>query len=165
MLQIKNDDNDDDDDDKVYDDQSTIATTPAATASERVSAIANSKIDFDSLVEMDTFIFSRKTTPNKLELGVLEEGLLQPIVAWTMEEAFDDYIEFLVHEEDRYSIQPADVAIHCIVPDVSFGSRQVGGGMGPGNPHGEESELLYYIQRDELEGLHVIVKPELEIFW
>jgi hypothetical protein len=47
-----------------------------------------------------------------------------------------------------------EIWIHSIVPQdaLSYGSRQVGGGMGPGNPHGEESELLYYID-------------QLEIFW
>ena len=35
---------------------------------------------------------------------------------------------------------------------VGFGSRQVGGGKGPGNPHGEEGELLYYIDRNVVEG-------------
>ena len=59
--------------------------------------------------------------------------------------------------------------VHSIVPQdrLSYGSRQVGGGMGPGNPHGEESELLYYVDRGVVEedGIEVVVKPELEIFW
>jgi len=135
--------------------------------SEAVS-LEESSIDLESLMEMDCFVFSRKNSnEKKLELGVLEERVLQPICAWTTEEAFDDYIEFVVDEEDRYSIDIKDVTIHSLIPSdsLSFGSRQVGGGKGPGNPHGEESELLYYIRREALEGLEVTVKPELEILW
>ena len=122
-------------------------------------------------MEMDCFVFSRNTNDNdgekKLELGVLEESVLQPICSWTTEAAFDDFIEFVVDEEDRYTIDVKDVTIHSLIPadDLSFGSRQVGGGKGPGNPHGEESELLYYIRQQALEGLEVVVKPELEILW
>ena len=39
----------------------------------------------------------------------------------------------------------------------SFGLRQVGGGKGPGNPHGEESEFLYYIDRNVVEGEYCVV--------
>jgi len=137
---------------------------------------ADSVIDFDSLMEMDCFVYSRNNnddnTKRILELGVLEERVLQPICAWTLEEAFDDYLEFVVDEEDRYSIKEKDVTVHAVIPPdaLSYGSRQVGGGKGPGNPHGEESELLYYIHKDTLEqlqveGLQVTVKPELEILW
>ena len=127
-------------------------------------------------MEMDCFVYSRNNnddnTKRILELGVLEERVLQPICAWTLEEAFDDYLEFVVDEEDRYSIKEKDVTVHAVIPPdaLSYGSRQVGGGKGPGNPHGEESELLYYIHKDTLEqlqveGLQVTVKPELEILW
>jgi hypothetical protein len=128
-----------------------------------------SVIDTDSLVEMDCFVYSRKDSkgPMKLELGVLEERVIQPICAWTTEEAFDDYIEFVVDEHDRYSLDIKDVVIHSLIPSdsLSYGSRQVGGGKGPGNPHGEESELLYYIRTEALEGIEVTIKPELEITW
>ncbi|CAB9528434.1 expressed unknown protein [Seminavis robusta] len=128
-----------------------------------------STLDKESLIEMECFIYSRKdaTGTTKLELGVLEESVLQPVCAWTTEEAFDDYIEFVVDEEDRYSVKLEDVTVHSLIPadDLSYGSRQVGGGKGPGNPHGEESELLYYIRKEALEGIEVTVKPELEITW
>jgi len=153
----------------------------AASASEEdttttSTTTADSVIDFDSLMEMDCFVYSRNNnddnTKRILELGVLEERVLQPICAWTLEEAFDDYLEFVVDEEDRYSIKEKDVTVHAVIPPdaLSYGSRQVGGGKGPGNPHGEESELLYYIHKDTLEqlqveGLQVTVKPELEILW
>lgn len=38
-------------------------------------------------------------------------------------------------------------------------------GMGPGNPHGEESEMVYYVDQRVLEGVALTVRPELEIFW
>lgn len=37
--------------------------------------------------------------------------------------------------------------------------------MGPGNPHGEESELCYYVDQSALDNVSVVIKPELEIFW
>jgi len=50
---------------------------------------------------------------------------------------------------------------------LGYGTRQVGGGKGPGNPHGEESEQLYYIDREflEIEGIEPVIKPDLEILW
>lgn len=147
---------------------SRLAATQEGESSE--AAAAQLSIDLDSLMEMDCFVYSRNDSSEenkKLELGVLEEGVLQPICAWTMEEAFDDYIEFVVDEEDRYTVDVKDVTIHSLIPSdsLSYGSRQVGGGKGPGNPHGEESELLYYIRKEALEGLEVTIKPELEITW
>ena len=38
----------------------------------------------------------------------------------------------------------------------SFGSRQVGGGKGSGNPHGEEGELLYYIDRNVVKSEYCV---------
>ena len=64
-----------------------------------------------------------------------------------------------------------NLVVHCVVDsnDVIVGSRQVGGGMGPGNPHGEESEATYTISSERLRevsvGVKVVVRPELEIFW
>jgi hypothetical protein len=50
---------------------------------------------------------------------------------------------------------------------MSYGSRQVGGGKGPGNPHGEESELVYYIDSKVMaeNSINVVLKPELELLW
>jgi hypothetical protein len=50
---------------------------------------------------------------------------------------------------------------------ISYGSRQVGGGKGPGNPHGEESEQLYYIDRKVIDdhAITIVLKPQLEILW
>jgi hypothetical protein len=38
--------------------------------------------------------------------------------------------------------------------------------MGPGNPHGEESENTYTISPSILPpNIKIVVRPELEIFW
>ena len=58
-----------------------------------------------------------------------------------------------------------DITILDLIDVVSYGSRQVGGGKGPGNPHGEESEMLYYVDEKDLEDLTFPVRPELEILW
>eukprot|EP00957_Ditylum_brightwellii_P124208 9467919-Ditylum_brightwellii.AAC.1 len=114
-------------------------------------------------MDMDIVLFSRKKNSdpeNALELGAIQEdGTLAPISAWTLESAFSDSsgsdaIEFLVDEEDRFpGLTSDDVIIHTLLDEslISYGSRQVGGGKGPGNPHGEESELLYYVDRSVIE--------------
>ena len=142
-------------------------------------------LDFHSLMDMDVVLFKRRASnddgeESKLELGAMQEdGTVAPLSAWTLESAFasgsSDSIEFLVDEEDRFpGLTAEDVSIVSILDEsvIAYGSRQVGGGMGPGNPHGEESEITYYVERSVIEGngdadakIEVVLKPELEIFW
>jgi len=158
-------------------------------------------INFDSLMDMDIVLYRRREKvkeeePSVLELGALQEdGTLAPLSAWTMESAFsgETYsIEFLVDEEDRFpGLNKEDVIIVSLLEEslIGYGSRQVNGGMGPGNPHGEESELLYYVDRRALrledhdddnddddddtapselpkeDRIKIVLNPELEIFW
>mmetsp|Transcript_12833 Transcript_12833/g.19511 ORF Transcript_12833/g.19511 Transcript_12833/m.19511 type:complete len:198 (-) Transcript_12833:216-809(-) len=130
------------------------------------------------LMEMDVILYSRKDKDDD-EIGLAamqEDGTVSPISAWTMESAFagSDFIEFLVAEEDRYpGLSDDQIKIHSVLDEslLGYGSRQVGGGKGPGNPHGEESETCYYIERSVLESsvdnktVKVEIKPELEITW
>ena len=140
------------------------------------SANTNDGVDFDSLLDMDVVLFKRRDSEKEeLELGAMQEdGTVAPISAWSLESAFasgsSDSIEFLVDEEDRFpGLTADDVVIVSVVDEslISYGSRQVGGGKGPGNPHGEESELLYYVERSVIEedDVEVVIKPELEILW
>jgi hypothetical protein len=126
-------------------------------------------IGYDDLMEMDVVVFSEKNDTSKRQLGAIQDdGRVTPMCVWTTEPAFAESLEFLVDEEDlRPGFILDQIVIHSIVPQdaLSYGSRQVGGGMGPGNPHGEESELLYYIDQSILQGIEFAVKPELEIFW
>jgi len=135
----------------------------------------------ETLSDMDIVLFSPLSSsspppphPPPLQLGaVQEDGTLAPLSAWTDESPFDgsDVVEFVVDEHDRWlpALRPENVVVHAVVDGDGFGygSRQVGGGKGLGNPHGEESELLYYVERGVLEdfGVEVILKPELEILW
>ena len=118
---------------------------------------------------MDVVIFSEASDTVKRQLGaVQEDGRITLLCVWTTEPAYGESLEFLVDEEDLLPGFTVDqIVIHSVVPQnaLSYGSRQVGGGMGPGNPHGEESELLYYIDRSILQGIEITVHPELEIFW
>ena len=111
---------------------------------------------------------SNQSTKRKLLGAVQDDGRITTLSVWTLEPAFANSLEFLVDEDDMLpGFQLDQIEIHAIVPQhlLSYGSRQVGGGMGPGNPHGEESELLYYVDRSLLNEIEVMVKPELEIFW
>jgi hypothetical protein len=128
----------------------------------------NSDVEMDALLDMDIVLFSRNES-NEVELGAIQEdGTLAPLSAWTDEYAFDDSLEFVVDEEDRFpGLTSSDVCIIKVLDEhvIGYGSRQVGGGMGPGNPHGEESELCYYVDQSVLKDVNVVIKPELEIFW
>jgi hypothetical protein len=131
-----------------------------------------SHVDTDAgvndLMIMDVVIFSEKESSYRKLGAVQDDGRITPLSVWTLEPAFGNSLEFLVDEEDLFPGFSCDqIELHAIVPQnlLSYGSRQVGGGMGPGNPHGEESELLYYVDRSLLSNIELSIKPELEIFW
>lgn len=133
----------------------------------------NESIDPSTLMDMDIVLFSLKSDGDaSLQLGAIEEGgTLAPLSAWTEESQFGDSIEFLVHEDDRWlkELDMDNVILHSVLAEnlISYGSRQVGGGKGPGNPHGEESELIYYIEREVItsNNIDIVLKPDLEILW
>jgi hypothetical protein len=126
---------------------------------------------FDQLMDMDIVLFSRRDNNQKQELGAMQEdGTIAPISVWSLEPAYDTALAFVVDEVDRY---PGLTAETCQVVEIldenviGYGSRQLFGGKGPGNPHGEESEQLYYVEQEVLESkaVEIVVKPELEIQW
>lgn len=93
------------------------------------------EIDMDTLLDMDIVLFSRINTTesdNQVELGAIQEdGTLAPLSAWTDEYAFDESIEFVVDEEDRFpGLTSNDVTIIKVLDErvIGYGSRQVGGG-------------------------------------
>lgn len=128
-------------------------------------------ISLDTLIDMDVVIYSKNDedgTNEKFFLGALEEnGSLAPLSTWTTEPAFGASLEFLVDEDDRFALDASKVKIHYLLDqsELSYGSRQCHRGVG--NPHGEESERLYYIEQAVVEkfDIQVVVKPELEILW
>ena len=137
-----------------------------------------STIDPSTLMDMDIVLYT--TTSNDFFLGAIQEdSTLAPLSAWTLENAFntedDPVVEFVVDEEDRWNpdldLWDKDKNLRIVdvleEPYISYGSRQVGGGKGLGNPHGEESELVYYVDRTLLEerGVEIVLKPDLEILW
>jgi len=142
-----------------------------ASSSAEASESRNT-VDVESLMEMDVVVYSVKGNDETKRFGAIQEnGRLTPLSVWTTEPVFGVSLELLVDEDDLFpGYDPASdqVVIHSIVPEasLSYGSRQVGGGKGPGNPHGEESELLYYVDQDlVVEGVELVVRPELEITW
>ncbi|KAG5179704.1 hypothetical protein JKP88DRAFT_325611 [Tribonema minus] len=131
-------------------------------------------------MEMDVVIFRRRGAAAKLQLGAVVpfEGnsaklVLHPLCAWTLDSCFakSDTLELLLDEEEPPIQLPppggdAGVVIAAVLDDVGYGSRVVGGGIGPSNPHGEESEDLFYLDRNAIpEGVEVVLRPELEVFW
>lgn len=124
-------------------------------------------VDFDGLMDMDVVIYSEKDSDTKYIGAVQEDGTLSPLSAWSSDPAFGDSVELVVDEEDRPGLQGNQIVVHSIIPEesLSYSSRQVGGGMGPANPHGEESELLYYVEQNLLDDIKLKINPDLEIFW
>ncbi|KAK1741571.1 hypothetical protein QTG54_008049 [Skeletonema marinoi] len=148
---------------------------------------ADEPVDFTDLMVMDVVLFQRRNTnsPTSIELGsVQENGNIAPLSTWTLESAYtsaiNDMMEFVVDEEDLFPGMTSEEINVLSVLDgdvVGYGSRQVGGGKGPGNPHGEESEIIYYVDRAVVEGVYstgvddevlnidVVVNSNLEHLW
>ena len=148
---------------------------------------ADEPVDFTDLMVMDVVLFQRRNTnsPSSIELGsVQENGNIAPLSTWTLESAYtsaiNDMMEFVVDEEDLFPGMTSEEITVLRVLDgdvVGYGSRQVGGGKGPGNPHGEESEIIYYVDRAVVEGVYstgvdeevlkidVVVNSNLEHLW
>jgi hypothetical protein len=130
-------------------------------------------VDVNSLMEMDVVVYSENEggkEGSKFLGAVQADGRVTPLSAWTEEPAFGDSLEFVVAEADLFpGFQQDDqrITIQSMVPEesLSYGSRQLFGGKGPGNPHGEESEVVYYVERSSLRGVELRLKPELEILW
>jgi hypothetical protein len=127
--------------------------------------------EIDKLIDMDVVVYSFIDDPaeTKRLAALQEDGVLSPLSAWTTEPAFGESVEFLVDEEDRFTLvdKMERIKLHHLVDEsnLSYGSRQCHRGVG--NPHGEESELLYYIDQGLIERFDAKfdVKPELEILW
>ena len=151
-----------------------------------------SEVDFQDLRVMDIVLFQRRILidgeDSNLELGTLQEtGTVAPLSAWTTESSYtsgtNDMMEFVVDEEDMFPGLTADdirILERLDGSDINYGSRQVGGGKGLGNPHGEESEILYYVDRSVVEGVYdldvadsklsevgieLVINPSLEVMW
>jgi hypothetical protein len=161
--------------------------------SSKIATITYTKpTTMDSLMDMDIVLYeenyvaaqgfdtSSKQDSSALKLGaVQEDGTIVELSAWTSEPVFGTMMEFVVDEHDREpsaffttSLKVSNnmdnnEIVHVFEQSViSYGSRQVGGGKGPGNPHGEESELLYYIDQNAIpSNVNIKIKPELEILW
>eukprot|EP00547_Thalassionema_nitzschioides_P003822 CAMPEP_0194222338 /NCGR_PEP_ID=MMETSP0156-20130528/32692_1 /TAXON_ID=33649 /ORGANISM="Thalassionema nitzschioides, Strain L26-B" /LENGTH=144 /DNA_ID=CAMNT_0038953087 /DNA_START=152 /DNA_END=583 /DNA_ORIENTATION=+ len=136
-----------------------------ATFSSTTKLYTNKK--FEDLMEMDIVLFTRED--DKKELGaVQEDGTVAPLSAWTLEPAYDSSIEFVVDEEKRFpGLTDKEIGVLSVLDEnlIGYGSRQVGGGKGPGNPHGEECEIVYYVNSEALEEVDIVVNPELLIDW
>ncbi|KAG7368845.1 hypothetical protein IV203_031588 [Nitzschia inconspicua] len=144
------------------------------SATADVTDIFPITVTLDRLIDMDVVIYSLPSqddgnVPTLRFAAMQEDGVLSPLSAWTTEPAFGESIELLVDEADRFSLVKSmnDIRLHHLLSEeeLSYGSRQCHRGVG--NPHGEESELLYYVEQAVIDKFHVHVdiKPDLEILW
>ncbi|KAG8471204.1 hypothetical protein KFE25_009625 [Diacronema lutheri] len=96
----------------------------------------------------------------RLGVGSVHQGQVFPLCKWSAEAD-----EFLV-DEDASPVDVAEAERLLDMGRVWFSNRLVGGGMGPGNPHGEESEDCWSLADVELSAeTRVVVRPEREVWW
>ena len=122
----------------------------------RASLCYASLADFD---EFDVVEYSRNETASVVELGVIRDGSLQPLCCW--QEA--DPVE-LVWDEDEEPLESVYDVYNAV--DAFPQQRLIDGGLGPNNPHGEESEDVYFVDRSDLsEGTVVALREDREVWW
>ena len=121
----------------------------------RASLCYASLADFD---EFDVVEYARNET-GPAELGVIRDGCLQPLCCW--QEA--DPVE-LVWDEDEEPLASVYEVYNAV--DAFPQQRLIDGGLGPNNPHGEESEDVYFVDRSDLsEGTVVALREDREVWW
>ena len=127
-------------------------TPPGRRASLRYASLA----DFD---EFDVVEYSRNETASVVELGVIRDGCLQPLCCW--QEA--DPVE-LVWDEDEEPLASVYEVYHAV--DAFPQQRLIDGGLGPNNPHGEEPEDVYVVDRSDLGADTVVaLREDREVWW
>jgi len=121
----------------------------------RASLCYASLKDFD---EFEVVEYARNET-GPVELGVIRDGRLQPLCCW--QEA--DPVE-LVWDEDEEPLASVYDVYNAV--DAFPQQRLIDGGLGPNNPHGEESEDVYFVDRSDLsEGTVVALREDREVWW
>ena len=122
----------------------------------RASLCYASLADFD---EFEVVEYARNETASVVELGVIRDGCLQPLCCW--QEA--DPVE-LVWDEDEEPLESVYDVYNAV--DAFPQQRLIDGGLGPNNPHGEESEDVYFVDRSDLsEGTVVALREDREVWW
>ena len=129
--------------------------TAASATRPRENTTYASLADFD---EFEVVEYSRNET-GPVELGVIRDGSLQPLCCW--QEA--DPVE-LVWDEDEEPLASVYDVLNAV--DAFPQQRLIDGGLGPNNPHGEESEDVYVVDRSDL-GADTIValRRDREVWW
>ena len=128
-----------------------VKTLHGHRASPRYASLA----DFD---EFDVVEYARNET-GPVELGVIRDGCLQPLCCW--QEA--DPVE-LVWDEDEEPLETVHTVLNAV--DAFPQQRLIDGGLGPNNPHGEESEDVYFVDRSDLGADTVVaLRRDREVWW
>ena len=109
--------------------------------------------------EFEVVEYARNETASVLELGVIRDGCLQPLCCW--QEA--DPVE-LVWDEDEEPLETVHTVLNAV--DAFPQQRLIDGGLGPNNPHGEESEDVYFVDRSDLGADTVVaLREDREVWW
>lgn len=94
----------------------------------------------------------------RLGVGYVYNRSILPLCKWSADS--DDFL----YDEDAEPVALSQAERALDMNRVWYSNRLVGGGMGPGNPHGEESEDCWSgLQLSE--ETRVVVRPEREVWW
>jgi len=87
---------------------------------------------------------------------------IQPLCTWSEEVG----VSQLLWDEDSQPV-PIERVHRVLDPDLVYVSeRQMGGGMGMGNPHGEHGEDCYDLSDVPLsDGVRLVVRSDREVWW
>ncbi|CEL95612.1 unnamed protein product [Vitrella brassicaformis CCMP3155] len=95
-----------------------------------------------------------------LGLGVVTaSGVILPLCR---REGNDAGEFFVVYEATPLPLREGEgeARVHRVLSEVFCSQRQIGGGSGPGNPHGEEAEDCYLIEEPLSDGVAVETRPD-----
>jgi hypothetical protein len=96
----------------------------------------------------------------RLGVGCVYDGSILPLCKWSADS--DDFL----YDEDVETIALSEAVRTLDMNRVWHSNRLVGGGIGPGNPHGEESEDCWSLADVQLsEDTRIVVRPEREVWW
>lgn len=131
-------------------------------ASTRGRARLSALVDEGDIVEYRLPPAELGPDGKRLGVGCVYDGCILPLCKWSA-----DSEDFMYDEDVAVHKVALSEAVRALdMNRVWHSNRLVGGGMGPGNPHGEESEDCWSLADVQLsEETRIVVRPEREVWW
>ena len=107
------------------------------------------------------------TEGDELRLGVYTmqsfgDPHVRPLCTWSEEIGLRECL----WDEDAEPVALSRIHRALDMNEVEISERQMGGGLGLGNPHGEHGEDCYDLRQVKLsKGVVLVVREDREVFW